>query len=92
MLLFWFGFFFFSSTNELSKHVKTVISCQETQKVVSEILQGFYSAAVLVRIGLGVLFRTKVLCNAGQVTEVPLFFHDYNFCFVLKLKVMVVSE
>lgn len=38
--------------------------------------------------GLGVLFRTKVLHGAGQVTDIPVFLHDSDSCFVLKVKMM----
>lgn len=40
------------------------------------------------KMGLGVLFRTQVLRNAGQVTDVPVFLHYYDSCFVLKVKMM----
>lgn len=42
------------------------------------------------RIGLGVLYRTQILCCAGQVTEISISPHD----FVLNLKriVVVVTE
>lgn len=38
------------------------------------------------RRGLGVLYRTQVLCCAGQVTEISIFLHG----FALKLKRIVV--